>query len=87
MKTNAFVLIFISLLALPETKGHQGLMATLFVQKSAEFYSNSIGIYNSAMDKLPALVEGNKFSLCTTKFYYVSIMNAVFSLYRLFYRQ
>ena len=57
MKTNAFVLIFISLLALPETKGHQGLMATLFVQKSAEFYSNSIGIYNSAMDKLPALVE------------------------------
>ena len=36
--------------------------------------------------KLPTLVEGNKFSLCT-KFYYVSIINAVFSLYRLFYRQ
>ena len=62
MKTNAFVLIFISLLALPETKGHQGLMATLFVQKSAEFYSNSIGIYNSAMDKLPALVEDKNYT-------------------------
>ena len=36
--------------------------------------------------KLPTLVEGNKVSLCT-KFYYVSIINAVFSLYRLFYRQ
>jgi 5'-nucleotidase (lipoprotein e(P4) family) len=62
MKTNAFVIIFISLLALPETKGHQGLMATLYVQKSAEFYSNSIGIYNSAMDKLPALVEDKNYT-------------------------
>ena len=44
MKTNAFVLIFISLLALPETKGHQGLMATLFVQKSVEFRTNKVAI-------------------------------------------
>lgn len=56
--TNA--LIFIS--ALPETKRHEGLMATLFVQKSAEFYSNSIGIYNSAMDKLPVLVEDKNYT-------------------------
>ena len=62
MKTNAFVLIFVSLLALPEAKEHQGLMSTLFVQKSAEFYSNSVGIYNSAMDKLPELVEDESYT-------------------------
>jgi len=62
MKTNAFVLIFVSLLALPEAKEHQGLMSTLFVQKSAEFYSNSVGIYNSAMDKLPELVEDENYT-------------------------
>ena len=62
MKIRSYVLLLISLLALPEAKEHQGLMSTLFVQKSAEFYSNSIGIYNSAMDKLPGLVEDKNYT-------------------------
>ncbi len=62
MKIRSCVLLLISLLALPEAKEHQGLMSTLFVQKSAEFYSNSIGIYNSAMDKLPELVKDKNYT-------------------------
>ncbi len=62
MKIQLYILLLASFLVFADKKEHQGLMATLFVQKSAEFYSNSVGIYNSAVDKLPELVRDKNFS-------------------------
>ena len=45
-----------------EPKEHQSLMATLFVQNSAESYTNSLSIYKAAEDQLEKVVENTKVS-------------------------
>ena len=41
---------------------HQGILATLYVQNSAEFDANSINVYKSAIDKLPKLLATKNIS-------------------------
>ena len=43
--------LFFSTLISAEIKEHQGILATLYVQDSAEYYANSINVYRSAIDR------------------------------------
>ena len=54
--------LFFSTLISAEIKEHQGILATLYVQDSAEYYANSINVYRSAIDKLPLALSNNKIS-------------------------
>ncbi len=56
-----FLIIFSSLIS-ADIKEHQGILATLYVQDSAEYYANSINVYRSAMDKLPSVLSNNTIS-------------------------
>ena len=56
-----FLIIFSSLIS-ADIKEHQGILATLYVQDSAEYYANSINVYRSAMDKLPSVLSNNNIS-------------------------
>jgi hypothetical protein len=49
--------IFFSTLISAEVKEHQGILATLYVQDSAEYYANSINVYRYAIDKLPSVLS------------------------------
>ena len=49
--------LFFSTLISAEIKEHQGILATLYVQDSAEYYANSINVYRSAIDKLPSVFQ------------------------------
>jgi len=69
MKIHLIALIFLSLLGQAEVdqkqleiKEHQSLLATLFVQSSAEFYTNSVSIYKAAEYQLESAVEDTSFS-------------------------
>ena len=57
MKIGIISLLFICSLLVSEPKEHQSLMATLFVQNSAESYTNSLSIYKAAEDQLEKVVE------------------------------
>ena len=56
-----FLIIFSSVIS-ADIKEHQGILATLYVQVSAEYYANSINVYRSAMDKLPSVLSNNNIS-------------------------
>ena len=62
MKKYILFLVLISLALISEQKEHQSLMATLFVQNSAESYTNSMSIYKAAEDQLEKVVENTKVS-------------------------
>ena len=62
MRNGVILLLFICSTLLSEPKEHQSLMATLFVQNSAEFYTNSMSIYKAAEDQLEKVVENTKVS-------------------------
>ena len=59
MKKYILFLVLISSALISEQKEHQSLMATLFVQNSAESYTNSMSIYKAAEDQLEKVVENN----------------------------
>ena len=61
MKKYIIFLVLMSSL-ISEQKEHQSLMATLFVQNSAESYTNSMSIYKAAEDQLEKVVENTKVS-------------------------
>ena len=62
MKKYILFLVLMSLALISEQKEHQSLMATLFVQNSAESYTNSMSIYKAAEDQLEKVVENTKVS-------------------------
>ncbi len=62
MKNYALYFFFLCSFLLSEPKEHQSLMATLFVQNSAESYTNSLSIYKAAEDQLEKVVENTKVS-------------------------
>ena len=62
MKKYILFLVLISSALISEQKEHQSLMATLFVQNSAESYTNSMSIYKAAEDQLEKVVENTKVS-------------------------
>ena len=62
MKNLSIFLLFICSFLASQPKEHQSLMATLFVQNSAESYTNSLSIYKSAEDQLKKVVENTKVS-------------------------
>ena len=62
MKNYALNFFFLCSFLLSEPKEHQSLMATLFVQNSAESYTNSLSIYKAAEDQLEKVVENTKVS-------------------------
>ena len=55
------ILLFSTLIS-AEVKEHQGILATLYVQDSAEYYANSINVYRSAIDKLPSVLSDKSVS-------------------------
>ena len=59
MKFITAALIFISIIKPlnSDEKDHELLMATLFVQSSAEFYANSKSIYKAAQSNLKDLLK------------------------------
>ena len=57
MKKYILFLVLMSSALISEQKEHQSLMATLFVQNSAESYTNSMSIYKAAVDQLEKVVE------------------------------
>ena len=62
MKNYPLYFFFLCSFLLSEPKEHQSLMATLFVQNSAESYTNSLSIYKAAEDQLEKVVENTKVS-------------------------
>ena len=62
MKNYALYFFFLCSFLLSEPKEHQSLMATLFVQNSAESYTNSLSIYKAAEDQLEKVIENTKVS-------------------------
>ena len=63
MKNYALYFFFNCSASISEPKEHQSLMATLFVQNSAESYTNSLSIYKAAEDQLEKVVENTKCQL------------------------
>ena len=57
-----YLFIFFSGLISAEAKEHQGILATLYVQNSAEYYANSINVYRSAIDMLPSVLSDKTIS-------------------------
>ena len=62
MRNCTIFLLFICSLLVSEPKEHQSLMATLFVQNSAESYTNSLSIYRAAEDQLEKVVKNTNVS-------------------------
>ena len=62
MKKHFITLIFLSLFSHSEIKEHQGLLATLFVQSSAEFYTNSVSVFKAAEYQLESAVKDASYS-------------------------
>ena len=62
MKKYILFLVLMSSALISEQKEHQSLMATLFVQNSAESYTNSMSIYKAAEGQLEKVVENTKVS-------------------------
>ena len=62
MKNYALYFFFLCSFLMSEPKEHQSLMATLFVQNSAESYTNSLSIYKAAEDQLEKVVENTQVS-------------------------
>ena len=62
MKNYALYFFFLCSVLLSEPKEHQSLMATLFVQNSAESYTNSLSIYKAAEEQLEKVVENTQVS-------------------------
>ena len=62
MKKHFITLIFLSFITDAEIKEHQGLLATLFVQSSAEFYTNSVSVYKSAEYQLESAIKDLSYS-------------------------
>ena len=62
MKKHFITLIFLSLFSHSEIKEHQGLLATLFVQSSAEFYTNSVSVFKAAEYQLESAVNDASYS-------------------------
>ena len=62
MKKHLIALIFLSFFSHTEIKEHQGLLATLFVQSSAEFYTNSVSVYKAAEYQLESAVKDVSYS-------------------------
>ncbi len=57
MKNLFYLLLMIPLNLHANEKDHELLMATLYVQSSAEFYANSSTIYRAAQNNLDALLS------------------------------
>ncbi len=57
MKNLFLLLLMIPLSIHGSEKDHELLMATLYVQSSAEFYANSSTIYRAAQNNLDALLS------------------------------
>ena len=56
MKNLFLLMLMIPLSIHASEKDHELLMATLYVQSSAEFYANSSTIYRAAQNNLDALL-------------------------------
>ena len=57
MKNLFLILLLIPLSLDASEKDHELIMATLYVQSSAEFYANSSTIYRAAQNNLDALLS------------------------------